>query len=543
MYPLILTLGLLADAEPPMQVHRLAPTAVTRRDDGVWFVDFGQAWYGTLEFQAEVAAPVTLTVRVGEKLAAPDHLDPKPPGSVIFRSFSLDLQPGQPTHRLTIAPQPRHSDPAAVHMPASIGEVTVFRAAEIVGWPGELSADQVRLLAVHVPFNPQAAAFECSDPTLNRVWELCRHTIAATTAFGVYIDGERERIPYEADAYLNQLSAYAVDAEYETARRTFEHLLLKPTWPTEWSLHMPLVAHADWMATGSAALADKHWDALRRKLLSERARADGLLVAYGIVDWPTSERDGYADGQPDPHDKRQVGPEVGTVVNAFYLAALRATAELAEATGRVHDAVELRTRYAQALVSFQRVFFDDARGVYIDGEGCAHASLHANAFPLAFGLVPAQHRDSVAQFAASRGMACSVYAAQYLLDGLFAAGRGDDAVKLLRAAGPRSWSNMLAVGATMTLEAWDAKFKPNLTWNHAWGAAPANLCARWVLGVQPGAPGYAKVVVRPHLGGLDWVKGRVPTPRGPVTVDVDRRTGRYEVTVPAGVELIKRPVE
>jgi len=231
------------------------------------------------------------------------------------------------------------------------------------------------------------------------------------------------------------------------------------------------------------------------------------------------------------------------VVNAFYLAALRATAELAEATGRVHDAVELRTRYAQGLVAFGSTFYDEQRGVYTDGEGCAHASLHANAFPLAFGLVPAQHRDSVADFVESRGMACSVYGAQYLLDGLFAAGRGGAAVKLLRDRGPRSWANMLAVGSTMTLEAWDARFKGNLTWNHAWGAVPANAVARWVLGVQPAAPGYAKVVVRPHLGGLEWARGKVPTPRGPVTVDVDRRSGRYEVTAPDGVEVVKRPVE
>ena len=181
MYSLILTLGLLAEAEPPMRVHPQAPVSVTKRADGVWFVDFGRAWYGTLELHVEVAQPVTVTVRVGEKLGAPQTLDAKPPGSVIFRTFTLALEPGRAVHRLVIPAQPRHSDPAAVHMPATIGEVTVFRAAEIVGWPGELTADQVRLLAVHVPYNPEAAAFECSDTTLNAVWELCRHTMVATS--------------------------------------------------------------------------------------------------------------------------------------------------------------------------------------------------------------------------------------------------------------------------------------------------------------------------------------------------------------------------
>ena len=29
---------------------------------------------------------------------------------------------------------------------------------------------------------------------------------------------------------------------------------------------------------------------------------------------------------------------------------------------------------------------------------------------------------------------------------------------------------MIRVGSTITLEAWDNKFKPNQDWNHAWGA-------------------------------------------------------------------------
>ena len=55
---------------------------------------------------------------------------------------------------------------------------------------------------------------------------------------GLYIDGDRERIPYEADALINQLSHYALDTEYSLARNTFEHLMLHPTWPTEWHLQM-----------------------------------------------------------------------------------------------------------------------------------------------------------------------------------------------------------------------------------------------------------------------------------------------------------------
>ena len=538
MMALMLGLGLLAPAEFAPQWHEVAPVSVSQRADGVWFVDFGAAWYGTIELRAEVAAPVELMIAVGEKLSAPDALDTKPPGSVIYRQTPLTLAPGQAAHRPTWAPIARHNDPAAVHVPAGWPEITVFRAAEIRGWPGQLVPAQVRLIALSVPFDAAQSSFDCSDPALTAVWELCRHTIEATTAFSVYIDGERERIPYEADAYINQLSHYAVQAEYETARRTFRHLLAKPTWPTEWALHMPLVAHADWQATGSAALADENWDALVGKLLRGKARADGLLVAGGIIDWPAGERDGFGCGLKDESDGRQIGPMVNSVVNAFGLAALAALAELADATGRGDQAIEFRAQYARALPAFQAAFYDPARGVYIDGEGCDHASLHANMLPLAFGLVPEEARRGVAEFVVSRGMACSVYGAQYLLDGLFAAGRETDAVALLRSDGPRSWVNMLAQGTTMTMEAWNAPAKPNLTWNHAWGAVPANAISRWVLGVQPVAPGYRVVSVAPRLGDLVWVRGRVPTPHGAIDVEVDRRRGLFRIVAPPGVEVL-----
>ncbi len=67
---------------------------------------------------------------------------------------------------------------------------------------------------------------------------------------GVYVDGDRERIPYEADAYLNQLSHYYTDNDTQMARDTFDHLMKHGTWPTEWAPHMIFMAHADWMQTG-----------------------------------------------------------------------------------------------------------------------------------------------------------------------------------------------------------------------------------------------------------------------------------------------------
>ncbi|MBC8041425.1 MAG: alpha-L-rhamnosidase [Opitutaceae bacterium] len=536
LLPLVLCFTGILRAQPvvPLDLTVVTPVRVEMRGK-VRLIDFGQVYYARLEFSLPPGLTNKIIVRLGEKLAPDGSIDRKPPGSVNFRSLELEPDPAGGTVRLVIPPKEFHLGAASVKMPPEIGEVTPFRYAEIEGAPTTLRTDLIRQIAVHAPFDDTAAAFSSSNDTLNAIWQLCRHTIKATTAFGVYIDGERERIPYEGDAYINQLSHYAFDLDPRLARATFAHLLRKPTWPTEWSLHMPLIAEADYEATGDATLARTHFEAIKAKLLMQKAGADGLLRASAIVDWPAAERDGYNEGVADPKEKKQVGPEVNTVANAFYYRALRATARLAAAIGRDDEASELGTRADTVYAAFNTTFFDASRGVYHDGKGSAHASLHANMFPLAFDLVPPERRAGVAAFVESRGMACSVYGAQYLLDALYLNGKSDYALGLMTNRGPRGWWHMIESGSTMTWEAWNAQAKPNLTWNHAWGAAPANIIARRVLGVRPLQPGYARILIAPQPGTLLWMKGKVPTPLGPVLVDwsADAET-RLKIEVPVG---------
>src|SRR6185312_771833 len=109
-----------------------------------------------------------------------------------------------------------------------------------------------------------------------------------------------------------------------------------------------------------------------------KAGPDGLLRTSAIVDWPAAERDGYNDGIVDPREKKQVGPEVNTVANAFYYRALCAPARLAMALKKDADARDLTAKADAVYTAFNATFFDATRGCYTDGKGSVHASLHAN---------------------------------------------------------------------------------------------------------------------------------------------------------------------
>lgn len=524
----VLGIGLIARAAPVKLVEQ-NPVSVVKLPGGIYLLDFGRVAFGNLLLKPKPGSHADLTVRFGEAMRD-GRIDRTPPGSVSYSEVTTTLDGVEQV----VAPQSakiRASHP--VLTPPAWGAVMPFRWVEIEGWPGKLSPGQVqRRAAFDSTWNDHAASFHSSDPMLDRIWQLCHYTIKATTFAGVFVDGNRERTSYEADAYLTQLGYYAGDPSSQMERDTFERLMQYPTWPSEWAPHMVFIAYADWMQTGDKKWLAEHYDYLKTKTLEDRARADGLITSTpqqmqhsDVVDWPPGERDGY------------VFTPVNTVVNAFHLRAMEEMRQLALALGKESDAEDYAQRERTTLASFQRVLFDQTTGLYRDGVGTDHSSLHANLFPLAFGLVPQDKRAHVAQWLAAQGMRASVYAAQYLLEGLFENGQAKVAIDEMTAPGDRSWRHMVESGATITWEAWDQRYKPNQDWTHAWGAAPANLLPRFVLGVRVSKPGWSEAEIAPHPGGLQFASGTLPTPRGTIRV-AWKMQPRFTLsaTLPAGME-------
>lgn len=54
---------------------------------------------------------------------------------------------------------------------------------------------------------------------------------------------------------------------------------------------------------------------------------------------------------------------------------------------------------------------------------------------------------------------------------------------------------------------------------HGWAAGPTAELSRYILGIQPVAPGFAEWKVEPQTLGLGWAKGRYPTVRGDIDVE------------------------
>jgi hypothetical protein len=509
----------------PLRFTAHSPVLVTNTAPGRWFVDFGQDAFGYVTLRLNGAfVGQTLEVRFGE-MASNWMVRTNPPGTIRYGTTKVALKNGDTVFEI----RPPDKSGSGVDIRPLAGVVLPFRYAEFINCPAPISRESVTQQRLQYEFNDSAAAFDSSSTALNQVWALCQYSMKATSFAGVYVDGDRERLPYEADAYINQLSHYSVDREYTLARYSHEYLLAHPTWPTEWKFHSVLIAWADYEWTGNTEVLFAHYDTLKTKLFPDRVRAaDGLLQGFvtktgtspgnqDIVDWPAGERDGF------------VFKDYSTVINAFYYRSLRLMARIADVTGHPSDAADYTAAADRVYDSFNAVFWNAADQRYVDGEGTTHASAHANFTPLAFGLVPADKRSAVVSFLRTRAMAPSVYAAQYLLEGLYESGEADYALSLMTTNGPRGWLNMIAAGSTITTEAWDFSYKPNQDWNHAWGAAPGNIIPRYALGLRPLEPGFGKVLVQPQLGSLSFIEGTVPTIRGPIFIRADRDTNNFKL--------------
>lgn len=505
--------------------------------DGVVLIDFGKVWFGNIEIAPTWPNQArSLTVRIGESCLKEGGVDRQPPGTVRYFEFSSN-----PSEEIIppLPAQDRRGVTSLVHgaMP--------FRCVEIDGWTGLFPQKSIRAKVLQSSYFQERgfAFFKNGAPeNLNSLMHLGSHTMAATSFMGFFVDGDRERLPYEADAYINQLGWYFVTGDIQVPRKTLQELLKKPTWPSEWMSHFALIAWADYQFSGDKKFLKENYQKLKEftliefidqsglvntrrpelaKAFADRTRADFL---EDIVDWPPFER-----------DRHEMLP-YNSVVNAFVYRGLEVMASIAEAVGEPDDRDFYRGHAEKLRSNIQAAFIDPKTGLFIDGVGSEHSSAHSLFFPLAFGLVPASNKQATIQALRARieayggGFPCSVYAAQYLLQALFENGADEDALALILNTTDRSWMNMLRTyDATITHEAWDKKYKENIDWNHAWGAAFLNVIPTYLIGVEPTSPGWETWRISPSDALSGVVGAVVPTVHGAISLHVDaqRKVVRY----------------
>ena len=527
------------DRQSPVKLVQLAPDS--------WFADFGKAAYGRLEYTIETDAPTLVEFAIGEVLHDASTINRSPGGYRCIKTHVENLSSGANHGFMFIK---KHRSPyqdsyqrSKVLTPEIAGgEIAPFRYAEV---HGNVKSVKLTRHALFASFDDDAASFECSDDNLNKVWALCKYTMKATSAFGLFIDGERERQCFEGDAYINALGAYCTGGGYDVSRRTLDFMIsFYPIPALEYRLLTPLLVRDYFLYSGDTGIY-RYWkDELHERLVPQFVSKDGMIhfpesITFSdtelaalnlkyqyldsfpdctqlLIDWPWAERDHYEFN------------ELNFVPQAFLFAAYNAMNEIEPGQG-----FDLK---AASLLAAINANFRRDNGLYADNSKTDHTALHTAMWAIAWGIAKPSDYAALNALLKQKGMACSVYGAQFLLDALFISGAEQHAINLMCSEDKRSWMNMLRCGSTISMEAWDDSFKPNQDWNHAWGAAPANVIPRRLAGIRPIAHGFSRFVVDPKPGDLKFFSITHPTPHGPIVLEYTN--GKYRLTVPKGTEAI-----
>ncbi|MBM9504276.1 family 78 glycoside hydrolase catalytic domain [Actinacidiphila acididurans] len=483
-----------------------APVRITDKGNGDYLVDFGRTWQGGVHLTLTGTAGRRVTLRFGEELSGPDTVRYQLRAGNTYQDV-VTMRYGTQT--------------------VDTWGMRVFRYLDVIGSPVPVTTHDLQALALVYPFDESQSQLTSSNPDLVSVWQLSKDTVE-TTDQNFYTDSwTRERGPYEADNYIHQLASLYLSGDPTLGEYSMEYFTDHSTWPQEWPLYVISSVYDNWQRTGSLAQVKRMYSALTGKLLSKQFNpVTGTIdESDAIVDWPAGERDGY------------VFAARNTILNALSYSNYRDMAAMATALGRTDDAAGY-TRTADTLrTTLNSAFWNASKGAYDDGldanmKPTGHFALQASAFPAAFG-VPASEQQyaGVAAYMASRGMACGVYCSGFLLQGLYNAGDAQAALDLLTSDSTNSWRHMIDLGAGATGEAWDPAQKSNMTWSHAWAAAPAYVIPRDMYGVAPTSPGYRTFTVTPQPGDQTYGSVSTPTVKGTVAAAFHKQSGRTDLGV------------
>lgn len=502
----------------PVLQNFVTPAKVVDKGNGNYFIDLGKEIIGGIRLTVDGVDGAQLTMLYGEELSGENTVRWQMRTGNNYREY------------FTLKDGPQIIENFGMKN---------YRYIEIQNSPVAITADNVRGVALHQKFDDSESYFTSDNQILNDIYDFCKYSLKVTTQ-DLYVDSQsRERGPYEGDAYVNQLSHYAFSRNYNVARFSNEFLAYHEEWCSEYKLQNIMSFWEDYLYTGNLESIENFYSVLPPKLtvnLSGASWNDALkLINYGssnnLVDWPAGERDGYQFSN------------YNTVINAYNYKAALDLASMAELLGKNDDVAQFNTLAADLKVGLNGLYNEET-GKMVDGRDgsgnlLTHSAQHASFVPLAMGVITdADKVEALTSYLEQDGIKCSVYATQYLLDGLYAAGKGQAALNMLTSTGKRSWAHLIYdLGATVASEAWDPGLKGNMTYSHAWGSSPGNVIIRDLCGIKPAEAGYSKIQVMPQIGDLETVSVKVPNIKGYVYMDIDRTAQGYvtdmSVTIPA----------
>ena len=255
----------------------------------------------------------------------------------------------------------------------------------------------------------------------------------------------------------------------------------------------------------------------------------------------------FIDWSGQRWDDRVIFPSYGKengscLMTVLWLGALRQAADLEAAHGDAGQTKADRDNAATAREAIRKLCWNGERGLFADNpdfDSPEHEkySQHMNALAVLYDVATQEQAPGILEritqpgrgIDAPEGMfAMTYYFAWYLVRAFEHAGMAERYHALLW-----NWRDMLKLNYTT----WPESRGKTRSDTHAWSAHPTTDLLGVVAGIRPGAPGYARLRIEPHLGALKRVDATAATPHGPVTVRYRIENGELRADIQAPANL------
>ena len=386
---------------------------------------------------------------------------------------------------------------------------------------------------------PYRGNFTCSDPLLNRIWDVGAYTVHLNMQEYVWDGIKRDRLVWVGDMHPEITTIKAVFGEDDAVEKSLDFIRKEtplPSWMNNmasYSMWYAIIVHDWFFYTGKKEFLEKQKNYLKgvSDLLSAHIDEKGQdTVKEGrFLDWPS-------------RGKKKI---VDAGVQALHIWAAESLKEIFEILGEEEWAAQ-----CEADLKWLRSYETDPENYK-----------QAAALLVMAGTEDAKEtNEKLLKTGGAKGM--STFMGYYILTARAMAGDYEGCLEAIR----EYWGGMLRLGATTFWEDFDVDWMKDAaridelpkegqidvhgaygrfcykgyrhSLCHGWASGVTPWLSENVLGIKILEPGCKKMKVEPHLGDLQWAKGTYPTPYGDIFVShVKKADGTIETAVDAPEEI------
>ncbi|MBO5668518.1 MAG: family 78 glycoside hydrolase catalytic domain [Lentisphaeria bacterium] len=285
-----------------------------------------------------------------------------------------------------------------------------------------------------------------------------------------------------------------------------------------------------WLFDGDDRMISKYYDKLVKGIsFFEIMTADDHLCHVGYADWCHPL---YRPGKPGGELRDPTAVE-----SIAWYSMLQDMVLFAGHLGKSEDESRFRELGEKVKCAIRRKYYDPEKHTFDGGFWTT------NAMALMCGIADDGEKAAVAANLVSsirnenHRMLAGIQGARFILRALTENGYAADACQMIIQPEYPGWGNLVANGATALWEMWNGKASRN----HIMFAEPSAWMYRYLAGISPLAPGFAKVRFAPNfVPQVDHVRAEHLAPAGKIAAEW-RRTGNTInccFTLPDGISAV-----